>query len=614
MARSLRKPPGAALSRTTARLEGSSLERLTGLSREQLTGMFRKMSLIREFEEQSAALYRSGRIRGVTHTYQGQEAVAVGAVWSAASRRLHLVHPPRATRTSWPRAPTRSSCMAELMGKATGYCQGRGGSMHIADMSRGILGANGIVGGGIGLAAGSALASLMQGNGRVTVCFFGDGALNEGILHEVSNLSAIWKLPCVFLCENNLYGMSGPVDEMLALGEDGFLGRPAAYGIPGVECDGMDVVDVFLGVKEAVERARRGEGPSYVICHTYRFLGHHVGDPLTYRDKDEPALWRRLDPIPNYGRPAGRSGPGLARGTGGRGPGGGGRRRGGRGLRGRQPGARLRHRDGRVVLMSAGERTLSYAQALNEALREEMRRDPAVMLMGEDIGVWGGGGVFGVTRGLLDEFGADRVRDTPISEAGFTGLGVGAALAGLRPVVEYMYIDFAMLAMDQICNQAAKIRWMLGGGVDVPLVIRAQQGAGRGNGPQHSQSLEAWFTHNPGLTVVLPSTPYDAKGLLKTAIRSNDPGDLPGAQAALRGERSGARDRLHRALRAGGCAPGGQGRHLRGHLPHEPEGPGGRGHPGRRGHRAGGHRPADPRPLRPRRPWPARSPRRAGCW
>ncbi len=192
--------------------------------------------------------------------------------------------------------------MAELMGKVTGYCRGRGGSMHIADMSRGILGANGIVGGGIGIAAGSALASKMLGNGRVTVCFFGDGALNEGILHEVSNLAAIWRLPCVFLCENNLYGMSGSVDEMLALGEAGFLSRPAAYGIPGVECDGMDVVDVFLGVKQGVERARRGEGPTYVIAHTYRFLGHHVGDPLTCRDKDEPALWRRLDPIPNFGQ------------------------------------------------------------------------------------------------------------------------------------------------------------------------------------------------------------------------------------------------------------------------------------------------------------------------
>lgn len=168
-------------------------------------------------------------------------------------------------------------------------------------------------------------------------------------------------------------------------------------------------------------------------------------------------------------------------------------------------------------------RSLTYAQALNEALREEMRRDPAVMLMGEDIAVWGGGGVFGVTRGLLEEFGLDRVRDTPISEAGFTGVGLGAALAGLRPVVEYMYVDFSMLAMDQICNQAAKTRWMLGGGVDVPLVIRTQQGAGRGNGPQHSQSLEAWFCHTPGLIVVLPSTPHDAKGLLKTAIRGNDP-------------------------------------------------------------------------------------------
>ncbi len=169
------------------------------------------------------------------------------------------------------------------------------------------------------------------------------------------------------------------------------------------------------------------------------------------------------------------------------------------------------------------ERSLTYAQALNEALREEMQRDARVILLGEDIGVWGGGGVFGVTKGLLEEFGAERVRDTPISEAGFTGAGLGAALAGLRPVVEFMYVDFSMLAMDQICNQAAKIRWMLGGDVSVPLVIRAQQGAGRGNGPQHSQSLEAWYAHTPGLKVVMPSTPYDAKGLLKTAIRDDNP-------------------------------------------------------------------------------------------
>jgi pyruvate dehydrogenase E1 component alpha subunit len=263
--------------------------------------MYRRMCLIREFEERSAALYRSGSIRGVTHTYQGQEAVAVGAVWSLQpDDYISSTH--RGHAHVLAKGADEKVCMAELMGKATGYCKGRGGSMHIADMSRGILGANGIVGGGIGMAAGSALASHMLGNGRVTLGFFGDGALNEGILHEVSNLAAIWRLPCVFVCENNLYGMSGPVDEMLALGEGGFTGRAAAYGIPGIECDGMDVIDVFLGVKEGVERARRGEGPTYVIAHTYRFLGHHVGDPLSYRDKTEPTLWRRLDPIPNYGR------------------------------------------------------------------------------------------------------------------------------------------------------------------------------------------------------------------------------------------------------------------------------------------------------------------------
>lgn len=192
--------------------------------------------------------------------------------------------------------------MAELMGKATGYCLGRGGSMHIADMSRGILGANGIVGGGMGIAVGAALASQMLKNGKITVCFFGDGALNEGILHEVSNLAAIWKLPVVFLCENNLYGMSGCIEEMLALGPRGFLSRADAYGIPALECDGMDVIDVFMAAKEAVVRARAGEGPTYVVAHTYRYLGHHVGDPLSYRDRQEPELWKKLDPIPAYGR------------------------------------------------------------------------------------------------------------------------------------------------------------------------------------------------------------------------------------------------------------------------------------------------------------------------
>lgn len=301
MAKVVRRPPVEALSRTVSRLRQNTLEGLTGLPAARLTDMYRRMCLIREFEEQSAALYRSGRIRGVTHTYQGQEAVAVGAAWCLGEDD-YITSTHRGHAHVLAKGGDERRGMAELMGKATGYCKGRGGSMHIADMSKGILGANGIVGGGMGIAIGSALASQTLGNGRVTVCFFGDGALNEGILHEVSNLAAIWKLPCVFLCENNLYGMSGPVDQMLALGEDGFAGRAAAFGIPGIECDGMDAIDVLLAVKESVDRARHGQGPTYVVAHTYRFLGHHVGDPLSYRDKEEPELWRRLDPILTYGR------------------------------------------------------------------------------------------------------------------------------------------------------------------------------------------------------------------------------------------------------------------------------------------------------------------------
>jgi acetoin:2,6-dichlorophenolindophenol oxidoreductase subunit beta len=164
---------------------------------------------------------------------------------------------------------------------------------------------------------------------------------------------------------------------------------------------------------------------------------------------------------------------------------------------------------------------ITYAQALNQALRQEMRADPRVFIMGEDIGHHGG--IFTVTKGLWEEFGADRVRDTPISESGFVGLGIGAAMAGMRPVVELLFMDFALVAADQIVNQAAKLRYMAGGTVSIPIVIRAQQGGGRGNGAQHSQSFESWFAQVPGLIVVAPATPYDAKGLLTSALRENNP-------------------------------------------------------------------------------------------
>jgi pyruvate dehydrogenase E1 component alpha subunit len=269
----------------------------TELGPGQLVDMLRTMYLIRLFDERALALYREGAMRGTTHPYIGMEAVAVGAC--AALRptdritSTHRGHGHCLAKGGDPRL-----MMAELLGKATGYCKGKGGSMHIADVDAGILGANGIVGGGIGLATGAALASQLAGRDDVVLCFFGDGALNQGILHEAANLAAIWKLPVVYLCENNQYAMSARADRFTSVPDPSV--RAAAYGFPGVSCDGMDPLAVYRAVREAVARARRGEGPSLVVAVTYRFLGHHVGDPLNYRDKAEVEQWRARDPIGRF--------------------------------------------------------------------------------------------------------------------------------------------------------------------------------------------------------------------------------------------------------------------------------------------------------------------------
>jgi TPP-dependent pyruvate/acetoin dehydrogenase alpha subunit len=236
-------------------------------------------------------------MRGSTHPYIGMEAVAVGAC--AALRpadritSTHRGHGHCLAKGGDPRL-----MMAELLGKATGYCKGKGGSMHIADVDAGILGANGIVGGGIGLATGAALAAQLAGRDDVTLCFFGDGALNQGVLHESANLAAIWKLPVVFICENNQYAMSARADAFTSVPDPAV--RAIAYGFPGVGCDGMDALAVYGAVADAVALARSGGGPSLVVCVTYRYFGHHVGDPLNYRDKAEVDVWRQRDPIERF--------------------------------------------------------------------------------------------------------------------------------------------------------------------------------------------------------------------------------------------------------------------------------------------------------------------------
>jgi len=520
------------------------------ISKEQALELLRQMWEIRMFEDKVYDLLGRNIIKGASHLYAGEEAVAVGAIsilqdddLITSTHRGHgHCHARGAslTKTEEARQVHYNKMMAELCGRATGYCLGRGGSMHIADVEKGNLGATGIVGGNIPVATGAGLAQQLLGTDRVVLCFFGDGASNTGNFHESLNMAALWNLPVVYVVENNLYGMSVPVQKAAAKLD--IADRACAYGIPGEGVDGMDVLAVRQAVGKGVERARRGEGPSLIECQTYRWYGHSRSDPRKYRTKEEEAAWKARDPIPNSAARLVEAGiateaeidaieeqveEAIGEAT-------------DFALNSPTPPVEelkryvyapfswtetdyAREQELRELCRNGGPDThkIQYRQAIQEALREEMQRDPNVFVMGEDIGLYGG--AYGATRGLFEEFGPDRVRDTPISEATIGGAAVGAAMCGLRPVAEIMYVDFTPLAMDQIANQGAKNRYMFGGKTTVPLVIRTEGGAGRAIAAHHSQSLEALWTHFPGIYVVMPSTPYDAKGLLKAAIRDDNP-------------------------------------------------------------------------------------------
>ncbi len=503
---------------------------------EDLIGYLRQMMLIRKFEEKYMDLLMRDIAKGASHLYIGQEAVAVGSI-AAIRKDDYITSTHRGHGHCIAKGADIKLMMAELLGKATGYCKGKGGSMHVADISSGNLGATGIVGSNIPVATGAALSIKMRKTGQVVLCFFGDGAANTGAFHESLNMAAIWKLPVVYICENNLYGMSVSVKRAFPF--ENIAERAKGYNIPGVIANGMDVLNVKETVEEAVERARKGEGPTFIECKTYRYYGHSLSDPRRYRTKDEEEFWRMKDPIKSFSRKLLDVGilteeklklleeevmeeiseaERFA-------------------LNSPYPPIESVYEDLYTEIyidpkssikdlptakkMGLKMRKINYREALNEALREEMLRDESVFIMGEDVGVYGG--AYGVTRGLYDEFGPERVRDTPISEAAIAGSAAGAAMTGMRPVAEIMYIDFITLAMDQIVNIAAKNRYMFGGKSIVPVVYRTQGGAGRGIAAHHSGSLEAWFIHSPGILVVMPSTPFDAKGLLKTCIRDNNP-------------------------------------------------------------------------------------------
>jgi pyruvate dehydrogenase E1 component alpha subunit len=262
---------------------------------DKLIDMYTCMWRIRLFEEQAEYQSSQGKVLGALHTYIGEEAVAVG-ICAHLDTTDYITSTHRGHGHCIAKGADIKKMMAELFGRATGYCKGKGGSMHIADFSVGMLGANGIVAGGFGLATGAGLAAQLRGTGQVTICFFGDGAANRGPFHENINIAAVWKLPVVYVCENNQYAQWTPQREVTLVTD--IASMSAAYGIPGVQVNGMDVLAVYEAAGEAIERARQGEGPTLLECKTYRYRGHNYGDPQLYRTKEEIAEWmEKRDPI-----------------------------------------------------------------------------------------------------------------------------------------------------------------------------------------------------------------------------------------------------------------------------------------------------------------------------
>ena len=422
---------------------------------------------------------------------------------------------------------------AELFGRATGCSRGRGGSMHLFAPEIGLMGTSGIVGPCILQAAGAGYTFKLQNTDRVAVAFFGDGAVNNGAFHEGLNLASIWKLPVLFICENNQFATEVPF--AYSAGNPDVACRAQAYGMAGVQVDGNDVRAVAKAAGEATRRARSGGGPTLIECKTYRTRPHSEGmGDYSYRTREDVAAWRERCPIRRFRDELLSNGEAIetelnainteiaaevAAAS-----------QGAESAPWPAPETALTHvysenparpLNLEPVIAAGAGREISFVAATLEALDQEMAANPNIFVMGEGIGQRGGN--FGTTAGLFAKYGAERLRDTPISERGFTGLACGAAMTGSRPIVDFMFIDFLNDAFGEMVNQIAKMQYMSSGRLKMPIILRGCVGAGHSAATHHSGSYYSIYSHIPGLRVVTPSTPYDAKGLFTHALRCQDP-------------------------------------------------------------------------------------------
>jgi 2-oxoisovalerate dehydrogenase E1 component len=491
--------------------------------------LYRTMQLIRTAEEQLARCHARGLIHGACHTYVGEEAVATGVCSQLrADDAIFSTH--RGHGHALAKGLPVGDLISELFGRRTGCSRGRGGSMHLFAPEIGLMGTSGIVGPCILQAAGAGYSFKLLRTDRVAVAFFGDGAVNNGAFHEGLNLAAIWKLPVLFVCENNQFATEVPFT--YAAANSDVASRGATYNIPGVQVDGNDVEAVSRAADEAVRRARAGHGPTLLECNTYRTRPHAEGmGDYTYRTREEVSEWRERCPIQRFRSVLIDSGGAteselnaidaeirdeVARGT---------------AAAESAPWPDASTAANHVYAAPANrptrepgphsERELSYVAATLEALDNEMEANPRIFVFGEGIGQRGGN--FATTTGLFAKYGAERLCDTPIAERGFVGMGGGAAMTGTRPVIDFMFIDFINDAFGEIINQIAKMQYMSSGRLKMPILLRGCIGIGHSAATHHSGSYHSIFSHIPGLRVVIPSTPYDAKGLFTHALRCDDP-------------------------------------------------------------------------------------------
>jgi 2-oxoisovalerate dehydrogenase E1 component len=521
--------------------------------------------VIHEFEHALLRLKNDDCIWGPVHTSIGQEAIAAASVTALrktdkfiATHRAHHQFLGKALHFVLPDSwnPTTEDLpevgnevihrtLAEIMGLSNGYCGGHGGSMHLRFAKAGFIGSNSIVAGGIPLATGVAFAEKFERTGNVVVCFFGDGAINQGSFHEACNLAGVWKLPVIFFLENNQYAVATHKDEACAVKELSI--RASSYGMDGHIIDGNDPFAIYNIVNQVAEKIRKGDGPCLIEAKCYRRY-HHAGDQpgsaFDYRSKREEEAWKRREVVSQFPRHLISLGllteKMIARikeialksvskavddCTLPRTP---------RNVRMELYPSRATVSDGlrsdgqewKNIVFSEREhfssfKDIRYSDAIAAVIGRWLEKNNRTIVLGEEVANFGGG-AYGATKGLPNQY-QDRVLNTPISEAGFVGLGLGAAISGMHPIIEIMFADFALVAADQIFNQISKARYMYGNTIDLPLVIRTRMSLGCGYGSQHSMDPVGLYALFPGWRIVAPANAFDYIGLFNSAMHSLDP-------------------------------------------------------------------------------------------